>query len=257
MRIKYNGHILTKAGLVGSAAFTGGSPGPEPVPTLPDYTIRLKYEDGVTPSFRSGSTAVQVSESPNIWDFTMIQTNWLVMFQNHTSLLEVIAANISSVDSLDRAFAGCSKLEKISYIDARSVTNFYNTFSNCTSLTTINSLNTASATNMSGMFTRCTSLVEMPDLNTSLVTTMLQMFYNCSSLSEIKLLNTDSLTNMIMMFSACKNVTKGALAFYQQVSTQPTPPRSHSNSFYQCGSNTETGTAELAQIPTSWGGTMQ
>ena len=40
-----------------------------PAPLLPDKTIRLKYVDGVTPTFSKG-TAVQVSSSPNVWDLT-------------------------------------------------------------------------------------------------------------------------------------------------------------------------------------------
>lgn len=31
---------------------------------------------------------------------------------------------------------------------------------------------------------------------------------------------------------------------------------SHASTFKNCGKNTVSGTAELAQIPTSWGGTM-
>jgi hypothetical protein len=58
------------------------------------------------------------------------------------------------------------------------------------------------------------------------------------------------------MFYDCVNVQSGALALYQQASSRVTPP-SHSYTFRFCGSNTETGAAELAQIPTSWGGTMQ
>lgn len=62
---------------------------------------------------------------------------------------------------------------------------------------------------------------------------------------------------MEYMFYNCTQVQSGALALYQQASTQTTPPTIYENAFWQCGSNTTTGAAELAQIPVAWGGTMQ
>ena len=55
--------------------------------------------------------------------------------------------------------------------------------------------------------------------------------------------------------SSCLNVQSGALALYQQASSQTNPPSSHNNTFYNCGKFTTTGAAELAQIPSDWGGT--
>jgi len=57
---------------------------------------------------------------------------------------------------------------------------------------------------------------------------------------------------MFRMFYQCTNVQSGALALYQQASSQTTPPTSHNQTFYNCGSNTTTGSAELAQIPSGW-----
>ena len=65
----------------------------------------------------------------------------------------------------------------------------------------------------------------------------------------------DHATNLDGMFGECTNVESGALALYQQASAFQNVP-SHVNTFYNCGSGTTNGAAELAQIPTSWGGTM-
>jgi hypothetical protein len=54
------------------------------------------------------------------------------------------------------------------------------------------------------------------------------------------------------MFYNCYKVESGAYALYQQASTQTTPPSSHSNTFRNCGRDTTTGAAELAQIPSDW-----
>jgi hypothetical protein len=59
---------------------------------------------------------------------------------------------------------------------------------------------------------------------------------------------------MDYMFLNCYMVQDGSLALYQQASTQATRPY-HYNTFYNCGRDTTTGSAELAQIPDSWVGT--
>ena len=105
------------------------------------------------------------------------------------------------------------------------------------------------------MFKNCTGLTTVPAFDTSGVTNISQMFSGCSSLSSVPLFDTSSATNMNSMFYNCTAVESGALALYTQASTQATPPSSHSNTFTNCGSGTTTGAAELAQIPTSWGGT--
>ena len=81
-------------------------------------------------------------------------------------------------------------------------------------------------------------------------------FTNCSNLTEVPLLSTDACTDVYRMFYFCNNVASGALTMYTQMSTQTTPPTDYTDCFKNCGTDTVTGAAELAQIPTSWGGTM-
>lgn len=78
-----------------------------------------------------------------------------------------------------------------------------------------------------------------------------QMLY-----TSIPLFDTSSATDVSMMCTKAMEVTTGALALYTQMSTQTTPPATHSSCFTNCGAGTTTGAAELSQIPTSWGGTM-
>lgn len=177
-------------------------PGPAPGPSLPSYTIRLKFTEGVTPSFGSG-TAVQHSGTPNIWDLTYENSAWTRLLQNQYDLLEVIDANIIGVTEVSYLFRNCSGLTSVSLFD------------------------------------------------TSTVTVMFRMFQNCSGLTVIPLFDTSSATNMNGMFQNCTNVESGALALYQQASSQATVPE-HSGTFYSCGSDTITGAAELAQIPDEW-----
>lgn len=50
------------------------------VPTLPPYTIRLKYKQGTTPTFEKG-TGVLVDADENVWDLTYENDNWWRTFR--------------------------------------------------------------------------------------------------------------------------------------------------------------------------------
>lgn len=115
--------------------------------------------------------------------------------------------------------------------------------------------NTTGITSMNSMFYWCPSLTTVPLFDTSKVTDMTYMFYYCISLRSVPLLDTSSVTYMSQTFRACYNIESGALALYQQASSQANPPSVHNSCFTNCGKNTVTGAAELAQIPSSWGGT--
>ena len=247
-------------------------------PALPPYTIRLKFTQGVTPTFSNG-TAVQVSTSPNIWDLTYNNTSWYRILFSQTNLLEVIDANTTGVADMEGMFSNCTALTTVPLFDTSSVTTMINMFSDCTSLTTVPLFNTSSVTTMRDMLNGCTALTTVPLFDTSSVTEMARMFFLCTSLTTVPLFDTSSVTNMAFMFngckalttvplfdtssvtemgymfSGCKNVQSGALALYQQASTQANPPSIYYACFLNCGSLTVTGAQELAQIPSSWGGT--
>jgi hypothetical protein len=68
-------------------------------------------------------------------------------------------------------------------------------------------------------------------------------------------LPTDTSVNVSYAFSENKEVTGGALNLYNKF-TAADWQGAHTGCFSNCGVNTTTGAAELAQIPTGWGGTM-
>lgn len=196
-------------------------------PYLPPYTIRLKFKDGVTPSFSMG-TGVQVSSSPNIWDLTYNDSDWYELLRDQLDLLEVLGGNTTNITRMSDIFAGCTSLTSVSLFDTSSVTLMAAMFNGCSSLTTVPLFDTSNVTNMSGMFARCTSL------------------------TTVLLFDTSKVTDISFMFEQCYNVESGALALYQQASSQAIPPWRHDMAFYDCGINTTTGSAELAQIPSDW-----
>lgn len=197
--------------------------------SLPAYTLRLKFTDGVTPTFSYGGTAVQVSSSPNIWDLTYENSDWSQLLRDQSELLEIIDCG-----------------------DTSGVTNFFILCQGCSKLTSICLLDTSNATSLRGMFWECASLTALPLFDTSNVTDIHDLCYGCTSLIYVPLFNTSKVTNVNYMFYNCTNVSGGALALYNQMSTQQNPPSNHLNCFRNCGSNTQTGAAELAHIPSSW-----
>lgn len=136
--------------------------------------------------------------------------------------------------------------------DIYNLRSWNNMFMNCTDLLEVLGANTTDVTYMSYLFQSCSSLSTVPVFDTSNVTNISGMFQGCSSLTYVPLFDTSSVTDMSYMFFNCSNVEGGALALYQQASTQTSPPAYHDMTFKKCGSNTVTGAAELAQIPSDW-----
>ena len=205
---------------------------------LPELTIRVKYKSGsVGPSysydwFKPTVTAVQGQS--DVYDIctkdTTMGTNWqylLEMDSNRADLLEVLGANSTGVTSMFLLFHDCTSLENVELFDTSSVTNF------------------------GSMFKGCTSLIESPLYDTSNATSMSEMFNNCRSLKYVPLFDTSTVTDMYCTFYNCVNVESGALALYQQASLRESDIY-HIGTFAYCGYNTVSGSAELAQIPSSW-----
>lgn len=171
-----------------------------------------------------------------------------------SGLQEVGSLNLVGCSTLNNAFSSQSLLTSIGNINAPDVTTCDSMCYGDSALVSVGTINTPLNTNANQMFRSCTSLTEMPDVNTASVTNATSMFDYCPELKSIRLIDTSSMTSVPAMFRYCFKVESGALALYQQMSTQTTPPSTTSACFTDCGSNTVTGAAELAQIPSTWGG---
>lgn len=202
---------------------------------LPPYTMRVLYTDGFTPEVSTGNyTLTQVSVSPNVWDITKLssKTHWSTVFWNDiaswNNLLGVYGANLNGVTDMDWLFKGCSNLEYVALFDTSSVTS------------------------MESMFQGCSSLTSIPLYDTHNVTDMYMLCYECSSLESIPSFDITNVTTMTYSFYKCTNVKSGALSLYQQAINKSITVTYHEGTFYNCGSNTTSGRAELAQIPNDW-----
>lgn len=83
-----------------------------------------------------------------------------------------------------------------------------------------------------------------------------RMFVKCTGLTEFSTLHCSNVQNVGSMFDGCTEVTEGSYDQYIWFNTYGININNHSGTFSNCGYNTVTGAAELAQIPIGWGGTL-
>ena len=198
------------------------------------------------------------------------------MFMNCNSLTNVGKLDIGNCIDARNMFLGCSSLKKVSFystprlvqtaamfyqcaaleetpaLSMANVTNTLNMFGSCASIKHCYPYDFSSLENMRAMFANCTALEDIPLFNLPVLTDISAVCYHCTSLKYIPALQTPLVQSTYDAFNGCANVEYGALDFYNQaVDTTITKD----GTFTNCGSNTTTGAAELAQIPSSWGGT--
>ena len=250
-----NKNILT----IGGNRLEGGhlTPPEPPLPPIEANTVRVRTNDGNVPykhQYATYQTATLVQGTTDIYDVYKSGTSLDSLLYKSTNVVELLGVNTTGITNMKQMFDGCTSLTSVPLFDTSNVTNMHGMFGDCTSLTSVPLFDTSNASDTGGMFSKCSSLIDVPLFDTSNVTDMSYMFSLCNSITIVPLFNTSKVTNMSGMFAHCRNVQSGALALYQQASTQTNPPSKHGSTFLNCGMNTTTGAAELAQIPTSWGG---
>lgn len=235
----------------------------------------------------SGTWNKKLNTNYNVWDWTCNNSSWqnafLNAFTDPNNTVEIIGSgNTSNLTSLLGTFDGCKYLLSVPLFDTSNVTKIRRAFAYCENIEFIPSFNTSKVDEASAcfincrklknapgfdlskvrtgsyvqqMFDGCTALESVPNYDISLANTSAYMFRNCTALKKVPSMICTNLTIMDSMFSGCRNVTEGALDLYNYLSTKEKVVTSHGSAFLNCGADTTTGAAELAQIPSSWGGT--
>lgn len=205
---------------------------------LPGWTIRIKMEAGSSQPSISGAEVTPVAGQEDVYDVrtTGRYEIWGGMFTSSIHVTEILGANVwddnhTKVAKMTAMCQNCSTLTKVAAFDANDVQEMGACFQG-TSITSIPALGYASVTTAGDLFKGCTALTEIP------------------ATFELP-----SATNVGGIFNGCVNVESGALALYNKLSALGGQIMAHGYAFADCGSNTVTGAAELAQIPSSWGGT--
>ena len=181
-------------------------------------------------------------------------TNMSSMFSGCSRLKTVPLFDTSGVTDMSSMFRNCTSLQSVPLFDTRNVMDMSNMFNGCSGLKTVPLFDTRNVTNMSSMFTSCTGLKTVPLFDTSEVTNMNDVFNGCSVLQSIPLFDISGVTQVRRTFKNCRNVESGAKALYDKLVLREISSTYHTDCFTNCGIDTPTGAAELAQIPASWGG---
>ena len=194
--------------------------------------------DEVTITGTTGMTSARYFNSSNVKKYTW--TDW----------------NTDGVDCTEM-FRQCTHLTEVSLPANAKVTNAYRMFA-YSGVASIPSLDLSSCTSTQRMCQDCSSLVTAQSLDLSSATDTSYMFGNCTSLSRVPSLTLPATTNTRYMFSGCTVVESGALDMYNYLSTKPVAVTTYNGTFNNCGSSADPSApihTEMAQIPTSWGGT--
>jgi len=99
------------------------------------------------------------------------------------------------------------------------------------------------------------SIIGGGNLNNSDLINLYVAFSGSTGIKSISLLQFSQARDVSGLFRDCTNVESGALAMYNYLSSLPNID-SHADTFKNCGSYTQTGLAELNQIPVGWGGNL-
>lgn len=177
--------------------------------------------------------------------------------------------DLVSVSGMKATFAGCQKLEDITFDNSEGIKSLSFTFTACNKIPiqVIESLNTSICTNFSSMlcgsFTQPSSgysvrskmnnINRMPDIDIAGATNVSYMFMECDikEIDATKLSVLSGFVNVRNMFKGNRNCKSGILDAYTALDAVDS---NHTECFKNCGIDTPTGRAELEQIPASWGG---
>ena len=181
-------------------------------------------------------------------------TNISSMFSGCFGLKTVPLFDTSKVTGMSSMFRNCTSLQSVPLFDTSKVTDMSNMFNGSTALKTVPLFDISEVTNILSMFSGCSGLKTVPLFDTSKLTNMSDMFNGCSVLQSIPLFDVSSVTNVRRMFKNCRNVESGAKALYDKLVLREISSTNHTECFTNCGIDTPTGAAELALIPSSWGG---
>lgn len=199
---------------------------------LPAFTMRIQFGTGnYNPTsessnfWKSGTVWTQVSSSPNVWDYYNPNTSWAQAFENKlnhertdtTKYIYILGANLTGVTSIASMF--------------RCTSQASSTSSWVTGLKSVCLFDTSDVTGTGwGAAFNNNDLWEgdIPDFPIN-----------------------SGVTNVNYAFANCKALSGGIKSMYDKMSAI-SGITSHTATFINAGSNTTSGAAELALVPSDW-----
>jgi surface protein len=183
------------------------------------------------------------------------------LFAGCSSLEVAPDLDFSSAVYVGGIFAGCSRLVEfgknnmISLPSSIEVEGFRGMFNGCTLLerVVLNVARNGSRTYWANsLFQDCERLktYTLPDVPFHSIS---RMFSGCLSLTKMPVFDVASVQNCERAFLGCRNMESGIYSMYTALSANEWQySSSYSECFKNCGIDTVSGAAELAQIPASW-----
>ena len=172
-----------------------------------------------------------------------------------TVTIDFASGSAHTVD-LNSTFYQCYALTQVTAPKLRAAV-MSSAFYKCDHLVSAANINMQFAAHgtLGSAFYNCTRLEGLPDLSSRQTSNINSMCEGCTALKAIPnpLIAANSVVQYAgYAFSGCTAVESGALALYNRLASQSTPPPDHQECFKDCGSGTTTGAAELARIPSGW-----
>lgn len=161
------------------------------------------------------TTGITTLPSMSTWDLSEVINMQGVFYSSSIQSVDFSGCNLTKVEDMSYAFAGCMSLTDINLIniDTYNVVNFEAMFHSCIALTELDvtMFDTINCKNFSLMFNSCQSLtaLDLSNFNTSNATNVSYIFEGCSLLTTMDLTNFDftNVTDCQMMFDGCLALT--------------------------------------------------
>lgn len=237
---------------------------------LPSHTIRAKFRQGFTPAndrSHSFDSITLVDSTENVYDLTKNSNDWHGLLTgglsgsifDENSLLEVLGANSSEVTNMYDMYSSQEALTSVAYSDTSSVTDMSNMFLYCYGLLSLQAFDTSNVVNFANFAEGCILIQSIPEYNLNSVLDMSNAFTGCVAITEIPDFDCDNIgagTDELVVayaFNGCRNVETGITRMYNKLKDKDYwDSYNYACVFLDCGVDTESGRAELAEIPNWW-----
>ncbi len=265
----YLGSTKIGQAYLGSVKFydSGSTPG-----HVPPFTIRFQFVDDsasfdpTQQAWHYGIDGTWTNVSGSVWDFYYPYTSWwlgaaskkFAIFGGNNSgssyvpgplqtvAFNVIDANVTGVDYAPRLFWDCEAMKSVCLFDTSGLKEVGSMFERCASLSYLPNFNFSGVVhenNYSTDFKQFCDMVKLPPQESR---------KSLLAIPDLTLPSSGSL-NFGSMFSSHYYAETGALSLYTKAAALGTSA-GKAKAFLKVGYLTTSGAAELAQIPTSWGG---
>lgn len=127
--------------------------------------------------------------------------------------------DLSKVNSLSNAFAGCYNLVYVADIVSDKITDFQNLFFDCHALKKIKKIHLSNCTSMYGAFYQCYTLKSIDEWYAPKNKSLHDTFFKCYLLTDLSIIDTANVTDFGRTFSNCRSLKKIELTSVKNATT--------------------------------------